>query len=186
MLPEDLDQLLAARRSPQSPQRLEHRQIGFAGAVLLHALPAADAQRVAFADLRQERLHQRRLADSRLAGHEHELPLPVERLLQPLVQPRQLGVSADQRRRPCPATGPAGGCRSVLGRGARAATRTTAVVARSIGPMNRKPRRCTVSMYRGAADVSPSALRRSRMQLASAASLTIASRQTASSAARPS
>ena len=46
------------------------------------------------------------------------------------------------------------------------------------GPMNRKPRRCTVWMYRGAADESPRARRRSRMPLARAASLTIASRHT--------
>ena len=54
----------------------------------------------------------------------------------------------------------------------------TAAVGRFTGPMNRNPRRCTVWMYRGAAEESPSARRRSRMPLARAASLTIASRQT--------
>ena len=75
MLLEHLDQLFAAGRSPQSSQRFQHRQIRFPGAVLLHALPAADAQRLRSADLGQERLDQRGLADPRLPGHEHELPL---------------------------------------------------------------------------------------------------------------
>jgi hypothetical protein len=47
--------------------------------------------------------------------------------------------------------------------------------------MNRNPRRCTVWMYRGASDESPRALRKSRMQLARAESLTIAFRQAAAS-----
>lgn len=44
--------------------------------------------------------------------------------------------------------------------------------------MNRNPRRCTVWMYRGVPDESPRALRRSRIQLERAASLTMVSRQT--------
>ena len=63
----------------------------------------------AFADLRQQRLHQRRLADSRLPRHEHQLPLPFQRLLQPLPQPPQLRVSAHQRRRPVPGDQACGG-----------------------------------------------------------------------------
>ena len=99
MLPEDLNQRFAPHPSPQTPERLEHRQVGLARAVLLHALAAADTERAALADLRQQRLHQRRLADPRLPCHEHQLPLPVERLIQPIPQPPQLRVSTHQRRR---------------------------------------------------------------------------------------
>ena len=98
MLLEHLDQLVPARRASQSPQRFEHRQIRFCGSVLLHALPATDAQRARWADFREEHLDQGGLADSRLAGHEHELPLPAEGTRQPGVQAGHLRLSADQRR----------------------------------------------------------------------------------------
>ena len=52
---------------------------------------------VAVAELREERLDQRRLPDPRLAGHEDELSPPVERRREQRVQPRELGVAADQR-----------------------------------------------------------------------------------------
>ena len=176
MLPEDLNQLFASHPSPQTPEGLEHRQVGLARAVLLHALAAADAQRAALADLRQQRLHQRRLADSWLPRHEHQLPLPLERLLQPSRSHPSSASRPTNAVVPCAATGPAGAAPSGPGPRPRAPTADTPVVARAIGPMNRKPRRCTVSMYRGASDTSPSALRRSRMQLVKAASLTIVSR----------
>ena len=97
MLLEDLHQALAPRGSPQSPEGFQHGEIRFPGPVLLHALPPADAQRIRFADFRQELLHQRRLADPRLSGHEHELSLAVQRRGQPRVQLGQLRLPAHQR-----------------------------------------------------------------------------------------
>ena len=97
-LPEDVDNAVAGR-PPQSTERLQHRQIRLAGAVLFDALPARDANRPVAADPRQERLHQRGLADPRLAGDEHELPLAVRRAVQRCVEPRDFGLPPRQRHR---------------------------------------------------------------------------------------
>ena len=63
MLLEDVNELVAARVAAQAPQGLEHRQIGFAGAVLLHTLSATDAQGLHEADPGEKRFDQRRLPD---------------------------------------------------------------------------------------------------------------------------
>jgi hypothetical protein len=83
--------------SPHAPKRLQHRQIRLAGAVLLDALPAADAEPVRIAELGEERLHQGGLADPRLAGDEHDLSPAVGRRREDLVQSRELAIAADQR-----------------------------------------------------------------------------------------
>ena len=85
VLLEDPHDLIATGLAAEAPQRLEHRQIGLAGAVLLHALSPADAQQVRAVDPREKRVDQRRLADPRLAGHEDELSLPAHHLPQQLV-----------------------------------------------------------------------------------------------------
>ena len=56
----------------QLGQRLQHRQIGLAGAVVLHALAARDGD---VSEARHEVLDQRGLADARLAGDPDHRPL---------------------------------------------------------------------------------------------------------------
>ena len=99
VLLEGLDELLAPGRPAQSAERLEHGQVRLAGAVLLDALPSADSQPLAVADLREERLHQCCLPDARLPCHEHQLPLPAARLGQMRMQPGELALPSHQRRR---------------------------------------------------------------------------------------
>ena len=79
MLLEDLNELVAARVPAQAPERLEHRQVGFAGAVLLHTLSTTDAQGLHEADPGEKRFDQRRLPDPWLPRHEDELPLAIHR-----------------------------------------------------------------------------------------------------------
>ena len=98
MLLEDLHHLFAPGRATQSSERLEQRQVGFAGAVELHALPTTDAQRLVAVDLREKRFHQRGLADPRLPGHEDELPLAIHGPLEARVKLRELGRSPYQGR----------------------------------------------------------------------------------------
>ena len=84
--------------SAPSRQGLEHRKVGFAGAVLLHALAARDTRSVPDRDLRQERLDQGGLADPWLAGDEHELAPAIDRARQPGMEPRELGRAPHQQR----------------------------------------------------------------------------------------
>src|SRR4029453_16044413 len=84
MLLENGNDLAAPRFPAQAPERLEYWQIGLASAVLFDPLSATHAQGSPRSDLREKGLDQRRLPDARLAGHEHELPPPVHRLVQQL------------------------------------------------------------------------------------------------------
>ena len=96
MLLEDPHHLFAPGRTTQSSERLEQRQVGFAGAVELHALPTTDAQRLVAVDLREKLFHQRCLADPRLPGHEDQLPPAIHGPLEERVKLRELGRSPHQ------------------------------------------------------------------------------------------
>jgi hypothetical protein len=98
VLREDLHQPFAPGLAAPSRQGLEHRKVGFAGAVLLHALAARDTRSVPDRDLRQERLDQSGLADPWLAGDEHELALAIDRARQPGMEPCELGHTPHQKR----------------------------------------------------------------------------------------
>src|SRR5262249_19520252 len=119
VLSEHADDLLTAGVTAETAERLEDRQIRLAGAVVLHALAPTDAQRRPGGDLREERIHERGLADSRLAGDEDELPPPIQRSPEPVVKPGDLGVPADERG----ARGRSRGVDAVLETGARRRSR---------------------------------------------------------------
>jgi hypothetical protein len=91
---------LRGRRAPQPPQRLEHGQVRLAGAVLRHALSPADAQSGRVGHTLEKSLDQRRLADPRLAGHEHELTLALARSRQRPAKAGQLPLTSHERRGP--------------------------------------------------------------------------------------
>jgi len=95
------DPALATGAPAETVDRLEQRQIGLARAVLRWALTARDPHLARGADLAQEDVDQRGLADARLAGDEEHLAPPVarrregraqlgERRLAPTVAPEAL------------------------------------------------------------------------------------------------
>ena len=85
-------ELCPVRPAPEPPQRLQDRQVGFAGAIVLHALPPGHPQAPVPGHLRQKGVHQRRLADAGLARHEAHLAHAAPHLRQPLVELRDLGL----------------------------------------------------------------------------------------------
>ena len=82
----------------QLVQHLEPRQVGFAGAVLLDALPARDSRASMRDGPLEEGLDQRRLADSRFAGDEHDAPITTPGFAKASVETRQFPVAAHQPR----------------------------------------------------------------------------------------
>ena len=62
------------RFSTQPPERLQHRQIGFARAKVLNALPTPYPYLSIVTSLLQKRFHQCGLANARLARDEDDLP----------------------------------------------------------------------------------------------------------------
>ena len=80
------------RPAPELPQGLEDRQVGFAGAIRLDALPPGQPQVWCLGHLRQKGVYHRRLADAGLARHEAHLAYAASRLRQPLVELRDLGL----------------------------------------------------------------------------------------------
>jgi hypothetical protein len=78
----------------------------------------------------QQRVHQRRLADARLAGHERHLPVAVEGPLEQGFEPYQLGLAPDRRGRKCRGDRPAR--RPVLGRPVAPAGRGDEPVAAAV------------------------------------------------------
>ena len=91
----------ALRGAAEAPERLEHRQIGLALAEVLHALAARrpDAARLR---RRDEGVHERGLADPRLARHEGETARARLRLGEDLRQLAQIGSRAPRRARAAP------------------------------------------------------------------------------------
>jgi hypothetical protein len=67
------------RRTAYLPQRLQEGHIRFPGTVLLNALPTANPRRLGSSYLREKGIHQRRFANTRLAGHKHDLWRALER-----------------------------------------------------------------------------------------------------------
>ena len=157
---------------PRQPfQRLEHRHVGLARPVLLDTGAACDPHRRhgAVKCRRIEKgLDQRRLADSRRAGDEDDLPLARARLREAVGELLDLGGAADERLRAAVTGSPAPACGRSPAPG-------------SVWAMKRNPRRWTVSMKRGVAGSSPSARRSSPMDLVSVSGVTATSGQTASS-----
>src|SRR5262249_26652714 len=72
------------------------RQIGLAGPVVLETLPARDPRVARGGNLRQEGVHQGRLADSRLAGHEDDLPHAPGRASERYAHLIEFGLPANQ------------------------------------------------------------------------------------------
>ena len=80
----------------QPVEGVEDRQVRLGRAPLLEALAPGDQARPLPLDPGRERLHQRRLPDPGLAGHEHELaPSRLGEAVQP-AQPLQLGLPPDR------------------------------------------------------------------------------------------
>jgi hypothetical protein len=78
----------------QTFQRLQDRQVGFAGAVLLDAAALRPPQIGSGAVSLAERLDQRRLADARLAGDENDPALAQARVGQGAGRPSVNGLAA--------------------------------------------------------------------------------------------
>ena len=93
-----MDDGVSVRPAAEARQRLEHRHVRLAGAVLLEAPAAGNRDLAVGFDLREEGLHERGLADARLARHEHDLPVPAERLVEQPAQAAKLSVAADHCR----------------------------------------------------------------------------------------
>ncbi len=97
MDPEDAEDSLPMRALQQGAKGVEPRQVGLAGAVLLHA-PTAGGENawIATAPQAEEGVGQRRLADSRLAGEEDDPARTGAGPPQGLHQPLQLRFPADE------------------------------------------------------------------------------------------
>jgi hypothetical protein len=95
---EDRPHLRALRQTAEAPERLEERQIGLAGSEVLDAL-AAGRSDAAAVERPHEGVDERRLADARLAGDEHDAPGPRLRLREPALELLQLRLAADEARR---------------------------------------------------------------------------------------
>ena len=79
----------------QPAQRVEHRQVRLGGAPLLETLTTGHPPRQPPLDLTGERLHQRRLPDPGLTGHEHDLRPPLFGQAIQLHEPPELHLPAD-------------------------------------------------------------------------------------------
>src|SRR5207249_7066453 len=110
MLAEECDDALAAGFPAQPSQRLEDRQVSLTGPVLLATPPTRYPRRPRLGDLLEEGIHHRRLPDSRLARHEHDLALAAERLLLPALQLAEFCLAPHQEntRSPQSRIGPGG------------------------------------------------------------------------------
>src|SRR5262249_55021117 len=85
------------RPATETFQALQDGHEGFAGPVLLHALPAGDPEDPSRRDTFQERLDERGLPDARIAGHEDDLTLASEGLLQMPAELLEVPVAPDDR-----------------------------------------------------------------------------------------
>ncbi|PYQ18054.1 MAG: hypothetical protein DMF81_26100 [Acidobacteria bacterium] len=87
---------VTVRFSAEPGERIEDRQVGFSRTVVVDALAPTDPDRGGGRDLAQERLHHGRLADSRLAGDEDDLPLALPGRGEPPVELLDLQLTADR------------------------------------------------------------------------------------------
>jgi hypothetical protein len=88
--------LVVERREPLGalPQRVRERQVRV-GALAVEA-PALDEEHAHVLRVRDELLHDARLADARLAGDEHDVALAQEGVVEELLEVRHLGLPAAQ------------------------------------------------------------------------------------------
>lgn len=95
MAAEQGEEAAAARVVAKLAKRFQHRQIGLARAELFETLATGDAQ-VLVGDASQKRIDQGRLAATRPTGHEDQLPLAAQCLVQPTLELEQLGLAPHQ------------------------------------------------------------------------------------------
>src|SRR6185295_19728386 len=80
----------------QPDDGFEHRQIGFARAVLLEALPSAHPHTAIGTDPAHECIHERGLADAGFSRDEDDLALSVPHLPEPRLHPLQRLIASDE------------------------------------------------------------------------------------------
>jgi hypothetical protein len=95
-LHERRERALSVLRSPQLAEHLDHREVRLGRAVLLDALAAHRGRLGAVLELFEEGVHEARLPDAGLAGHEAHLALPRVRALERRAQGRQLCLAAHE------------------------------------------------------------------------------------------
>ena len=95
---QDVENPIPAGTAADRRQRLQNRKVRLPGSVLLDALPAGDPKLVAGRGGGEEMDGQRRLADSRLSGEEHDLPPPRARRFEPRADRLELGAAPDEGR----------------------------------------------------------------------------------------
>src|SRR5262249_57678855 len=83
----------------ESPQRREHRQIRFSGAIVLQALAPHQPHALQRRGLLQEDIHQSRLATTRLSRHKDDPPLSTHGLSQHPVHPPEIRLPPHQPHR---------------------------------------------------------------------------------------
>jgi hypothetical protein len=98
--PEDGEHARPGVGAADAFERLEDREVGHAGAGVLHTLAAAGDQMPGRCGLLEEQLDGRRLADSCLTRHEHDAALAAERALEGFAQRLQGLVTPDHRGTP--------------------------------------------------------------------------------------
>src|SRR5215510_1947099 len=96
MRTQNLDNLCLTSTEP--PDRFEHRQVSFSGAVLLQTLPSANPHTRIGRDAACERVNQRGFADSGFAGNEDYLPFSSEHLSIPALHKREWFATANNFR----------------------------------------------------------------------------------------
>ena len=102
LLPQERHPPLPAGAPTHASQRLQHRQIRFPHPVVLHALPVPDPQGPLGAKLPHKGIHQRGLAQARLARDEDHLADAMARLGEPAVETGQFLLPPDRRDRTAP------------------------------------------------------------------------------------
>jgi hypothetical protein len=108
MLPQQRADPRLLRSPTQVPERFEHRQVRFAGAVVFDALPAGQPQPTGRRGLFQKGIHQRGFAHAGLACDKPHTALPALYLRQPAVELAQLRRASQGRRRGAGRAGAAG------------------------------------------------------------------------------
>ena len=97
VLAEERHEVTTDRPATEAFQALQDGHEGFAGPVLLHALPAGHPEDPSRRDTFQERFHERGLPDARIPGHEDDLTLASEGILQVPAELLELPVAPDDR-----------------------------------------------------------------------------------------
>src|SRR5215510_11120752 len=85
--------------STEPPDRFQHRQVGFSGAVLLQTLPSTNPHARIGRDATCERVNQRGFADSSFSGNKNYLTFSSEHLLIPALHKREWFAAANNFQR---------------------------------------------------------------------------------------